>query len=408
MRILFIANCSVMFGANRSMLDLAGFLQEKGEKIFFLIPEHGSIESLLNEEGFEYEVFRYKPCVYDTKYRHKYLSILRKIYVRVESLIYNLRLLSKIIKVVRKWNPDIIHSNSSTCDIGYYIARRLHCAHVWHVREMLTVHYDMEYNFKKQIREYFGASNAVIYISDTVKEYSEKKGLCGKNNFVIFDGFRVESYSRIKSRFIPNEEVHILLCSNLYEQKGYMDALEAVRILVCERSKKVKLYIAGLGSNADLERIYKYIENHDLKKNIELKGFQENLCFMREWADIELNCSIGEALGRTTIEAMLAEVLVIGASSGATNEIIQEGKNGLKYIPREPKSLADQIEYAGSHRNECFQMVKTAKNFALQNFDNGIQAEKVWYIYQGLMEADRGRKTNGCKEDEYSCYRTQK
>ncbi len=384
MRILFIANCSVMFGANRSMLDLAAYLKGKNEKVFFLLPEHGPIEKLLQREQFPYKVFPYRPCVYDTKYRHKYLSIFRKAYVRVENLVYNLRLISKIVRAVKEWEPDIVHSNSSTCDMGYYIARKLNCVHVWHIREMLGVHYDLEYNFKSQIRRQFHTADAVIYISDTVKEYSKKKELSSSNNIVIYDGFRLEIYDRAKNNFIPNEELHVLLCSNLYERKGHMDALEAVRILVKERGKSVKLFIAGTGSDIELDKIQHYISRHSLERNIELKGFLEDLSSLREWADIELSCSVGEALGRTVVEAMLAEVLVIGAASGATNELIHERVNGLKYTPREPTKLSEQIEWAYSHQGECFQIIKKAKNFALRNFDNNIQAEKVWCIYKEL------------------------
>lgn len=388
MRILFVANCSIMFGANRSMLDLAAFLKEKGEEIFFLLPVHGPIENLLKEEGFTYEVFEYKPCVYDTKYRHKYLSILRKTYVRVESLIYNLCLLPEIMKAVRRWNPDIVHSNSSTCDIGYYIAHRLHSAHVWHIREILRIQHDLEYNFKCLFRRFLRNSEAVIYISDAVKEYSEQRRLGSRNGVMVYDGFRVDVYNNTKSEFIQDGELHVLLCSNLYKQKGYMDALEAVRILVCERKRNVKLYIAGTGCDTDIKRIQGYIRTNSLQKNVELKGFQENLRPLRQWADVELTCGIGEALGRTTVEAMLAEVLVIGCASGATNELIQEKMNGLKYILREPQSLADQIEYVISHKSECLQMIKNAKSYALNNFDNQTQAEKVWHIYEDLLKSN--------------------
>ena len=45
MNILFIANCELLYGANRSMMELAVELQNMGQNVYFFIPYQGSGES---------------------------------------------------------------------------------------------------------------------------------------------------------------------------------------------------------------------------------------------------------------------------------------------------------------------------------------------------------------------------
>ena len=37
--------------------------------------------------------------------------------------------------IVRRFHPDIIHTNTGVVSIGYHVARWLHIPHVWHLRE---------------------------------------------------------------------------------------------------------------------------------------------------------------------------------------------------------------------------------------------------------------------------------
>ena len=39
--------------------------------------------------------------------------------------------------VIKKFNPDIIHTNVSPITIGYRVAKELKIPHVWHIREYL-------------------------------------------------------------------------------------------------------------------------------------------------------------------------------------------------------------------------------------------------------------------------------
>ena len=70
MHILFIANCESLYGANRSMIDLAIELQKLGQKIFFFFPWQGTgknryrLKKEFQKNGFSYACLNYCPSVH--------------------------------------------------------------------------------------------------------------------------------------------------------------------------------------------------------------------------------------------------------------------------------------------------------------------------------------------------------
>lgn len=66
---------------------------------------------------------------------------------------------------------------------------------------------------------------------------------------------------------------------------------------------------------------------------------------LRQNMDIELMCAERETFGWVTVEGMRSGLLVIGANTGATPEIITNMKTGLLYTHGDARDLADKIEW---------------------------------------------------------------
>ena len=102
-------------------------------------------------------------------------------------------------------------------------------------------------------------------------------------------------------------------------------------------------------------------------------------------ADIAVVSSRYEALGRVTIESMLGEVLVIGADSGATTELICDGVTGYLYEVGNSRQLADQIISVLENKNKSREIVYQAKKYALENFDSSQYAAQILKIYKQCL-----------------------
>jgi glycosyltransferase involved in cell wall biosynthesis len=96
-------------------------------------------------------------------------------------------------------------------------------------------------------------------------------------------------------------------------------------------------------------------------------------------ADALLMCSEAEAMGRVTVEAMAAGVLVIGRRTGATPELIEDVKTGLLYD--DESSLTGAIEWAVNNPNEVIRITNQAFETALRRFSREEYGSRVLDLY---------------------------
>ena len=167
----------------------------------------------------------------------------------------------------------------------------------------------------------------------------------------------------------------------MQEGKGQIYAVKMIHILIDRGMTKVHLYIVG-NRNPEYEKVLKkYISDNSLENYITFVDFTKNIQEIRKNIDIALVCSKNEALGRVTIESMLSDILVIGANSGGTAEIIQDGKTGYLYRSEDEVDLTEKVIYAWNHKEEVKEIVRQAKSYAEENFDSVKQTEKIEKMY---------------------------
>lgn len=372
MRIAFVLNSSGLYGANRSLLGLIRYLREKGVICFALIPENGDVEHEFQKLGVEYSVVDYRSCVWYPGY------------IGAPFLV-NLIKLPSLVKTVKNWNIDLIHSNSTSHDIGIIIAKILDKKHVWHVRENMEGHYHTKNIFPRMYKKLRAQSDATICVSRFIYNY-HMEHYPNRNMKMIYNPYDVTYYNIPRESFAPNEVVTILLAGGVLESKRQMDSVKAVGYLIEHEVKNIRLVIAGGGDEKYIDEINRYISEKKLEQYIDMRGFINDLRKLREESDIVLCCSANEALPRVIVEGMLGELLAIGADSGGVAELIEEKKTGLLYEVGNYKQLAGQIEYAIAHKTECRKMILEAKKFAISNFELSHSGEQVLEVYADLLK----------------------
>lgn len=375
MKILFVSNTNSLYGANRSMLELIKYLKAMGDDVVVLLPDYGGITNELEQLGCEYLVENYHICVRIG--RHNALRYFMNI------LVY-FRLLPK----VRSYHIDLVHTNTSVLDIGACLAYALKVPHVWHVREMLE-HYNMKYVipcWHKKLRE---RSDGTIYISQYLLDNACKK-YAEKNAHVIYNGFDISGTTTCKKTGHATTSINLLVCGMITENKGQAEAIEAVRILVKERGIQANLYVAGGGGSEQYVEILKQkTREYGIESNVHFLGFQKDLTQIRHNTDIALQCSRLEGMGRVTVESMLAGVIVVGAASGATAELITDGENGYLYEPGNCHALADRIEYIVNHPEERREIENRAKENAKGKFNSASVNKQIRALYKELLYGNK-------------------
>ncbi len=382
-RILFITHSISLYGATRSLLDLASELSRLGHQLFFFIPQEGSLKErheltdLLDKIGVRYAFLPYCPSVHRKNEGDFWLRELRRT--------MNTRCLEEMEDYVGKWKIDIIHTNSLTHMIGARLSQRVKIPHVWHIREALKKDFGLLYDSRLQYKYALLKTQRIICISEYVKKI-HRRMLFGAHEIKIYNGFNIDHY-RLDGAFERNpEKFTIIICGSIQESKGQLDAVKAVEYLICRRGMKhICLKIVGDYSNEYGREIQRYIEIHQLGPYIEMIAFQSDLRELRRQADIALMCSRSEGFGRVTVESMLSENVVIGADCAGTAEIIRNGVNGYVYESGDICDLGEKIYDVITNWGDQEKIIKNAKAYAVLNFNIKDYAKKICEVYWEIL-----------------------
>ncbi len=379
MRILFIANCGSLFGANRSMLEMAIALRKLGQELFFFFPkgvmskERYLLKKYLNDNDFVYVFLEYVSSVHDIKEKGIEERALRNTVNRM--------CLTRMKDYVEKWKIDIIHTNSLTHLVGAILSRQTRKPHIWHIREALKEDYNLLYDSRLQYRCALRNAEQVICISNYVRKI-HRDMLTQSNVLILKDGFDIKKYVLHKAYQTKRAVYNLMICGYIQEGKGQLDAVRAVDHLVHDYGlKNIYLRIVGGNSGVYCEKIKRYIIEKHLQDYVSILPFQEDLKELRRDTDIALMCSRNEALGRVTVESMLSENLVIGADAAGTKEIIRDGINGYLYKTGNIHALCDKIYNAIQHWDKQERIIRNAQKYAIQNYDSDRYVEKILAIY---------------------------
>ena len=149
--------------------------------------------------------------------------------------------------------------------------------------------------------------------------------------------------------------------------------IEAELIIVGDGDPNYRRYLRELVTEMKLEDCVKFV------------GYTENPLPVMQNSDVVLMCSRYEAFGRVTVEAMKVGKPVIGARSGGTMELIQDGINGFLYKPGDYKNLAEKIKYLHKDSQLAEQMGLNGYRWASKRFTQDRYGEEVLSILNQVV-----------------------
>ncbi len=114
----------------------------KGHKVFALVQNHKDFVRRADSLGITCIIEPYKLCARQSPDDKS----------KLWDFFFNLFLIRKLKKIVKKYQIDIIHSNASNVDFGAWIALFCKIPHVWHIREMLYDDYHLLYDYPRIIK----------------------------------------------------------------------------------------------------------------------------------------------------------------------------------------------------------------------------------------------------------------
>lgn len=211
----------------------------------------------------------------------------------------------RMASIIRRWNPDVIHTHANLASEIVAKVRGVSSA-----RRVATVH-----GLKKCHRAY-RSSHQIIAVSQGVAESIPYDNVTVVNNGVrmpeVSDQFDRQWLAR-EMNFSGDAPI-ALSVGRLVPEKGFDLLLEAWREIPAD------LVIVGEGPQRGL--LEQLIERYSLQKRVRLAGFRSDVPALLHAADLKIIASRREGFPYTLIEALMSRKVIVSTDvPGATDYV---------------------------------------------------------------------------------------
>lgn len=370
--VLYICHDRVqMAGAVYSLLDMIDSLGEFINPIIVL--RNGIVKKEIEKKGYQCIALPFQLNVT----RNIEIGFLRIIRKKIDEVI-NRWCILYLNRKLKKEQIQIIHSNSVVSTLGYKLSKKMNVKHVWHIREFLDLDFNMiPDNGWENLYKCVYDSDFVIAITKSVFNHWRLESC--KESKVLFNAVRSVKDIEYKRK----KDKYFLFCSAaLSDNKGADFAVSLFcRTNLCKEDYRLKLI--GNYSPTYKNKLDEIAKFYGQEAYIDYLGYQYDIKRFMIKSSAFLMCSLNEAMGRVTVEALFYGCPVLGYNAGGTKEIIQDGVDGFLYNNIEEATIKLKNIVSDTHKtNEmiCKGLEKAKILFSKENYK-----EQILKIYNNLI-----------------------
>ena len=303
---------------------------------------------------------------------------------------YSFRFLKPLIDLVRREQPDIVHTHLPRADFAFALGRVFHQSVFW-VCSIHDIHSE-SWSARWALPLFnviWRRPDAVIAISHAVKNWlvTEHRILPEKLSVIHYglDAERfVQSNVGCREKWGVNGEPVVGSIGRLEPRKGHACLIQSMS-RVCDQIRGSTLLIAGADTwdyGKELERL---INNLGLQRQVRLVGFQSDVASFLGALDVFAFASRAEGFGQVIIEAMAAGKPVVTSRVPPITEIVLDGETGLLVESDNPEAFADAIEWLFTHPEEARDMGRRGQERVHSCFSAARMTEQTLAVYNSLM-----------------------
>lgn len=346
-KILLLHQGGDLYGSDKVFLTLVKILSEKYEPTI-VVDYRGPLIK-------EMRPFSKKVAI-------KKLGVLRRKKKKVKIVTEFLRSLPYLIKLINRYNPQFVVTNTSVVLSGALIAALKGVSHIWFIHEEPKSILE-----KKALKKTVNLLSAKIVVpSESVKRW------VGKDAIVIPYVENIKK-SRFKVRNFSTSKNRVLLgCVGMLHPKKGQDYLIEVFEKVVREKKNVKLLIIGgevKGYEKYKKKLLAMIKNAGLDKQIKLLGYKKEIIpYIKQLDVVVIPSQYEEPFPLVAQEAMYLGKPILATRVGGLKEFVKPQKNGL-FIPQDDsKKAAEVILKLLKDRNKIKKMGKESKRLYEKRF----------------------------------------
>jgi glycosyltransferase involved in cell wall biosynthesis len=352
MKILMLSTSLGLGGADREVINLASNLKKRGHEIKVVaMVSLGLMGYEAIARGIDVETLEMPPGIPD------------------------IRVLPRLVKLIKTWNPDILHSHMVHANI---LARTLR-TFTPNLPVLVSTAQNVDESEGQRWRDV--AYRVTDFLCDTTSNVSQ----VGVDRYI-----KIRLVPKHKIRFIPNsvdndkfspnqalrtetrealslgDRFTWLAVGRFYLQKDYPTMIRAFDIIRKQHPQAI-LVIAGEGELQDSMR--DLLAELELQENIKFLGPRQDISALMNAADAHVMSSAWEGMPLALLEAASTGLPIVSTDVGGVKETVISGETGFLTPAGDPVALAASM-HALMHlpRAERISMGEAGRAFVMTNY----------------------------------------
>jgi len=395
-RILVVAHDAMLYGAQRSLLDLLTQIDRKRYEPYVVIPSTGPFTKALSALGIPFTcgavqrwIFFPKPMTLRAILRRPWRLLNHPYLLALVSWLYLPARIVLLTLLMRRQRIDLTYTNTATIIDGALAARLCGIPHIWHLREAVENNSDLTSPLPVGWLPGFTLSHSDAVIVNSADLARRLFGDAPSSEVkIVHNGIDPASYQADQSEpalpSLPAETRLAAVCGALQERK---DILTYIRSAAHLRDSHPDLHhlIIGQGHANYLSRIEEEIVKHELTGRVHLLGYRDDLPALLSRINVLVSTAVHEPFGRTLIEAMAAGKPVVATRSGGPEEIIVNGESGFLVDVSDDAAIAERISRLLDDDTLYTMISRAARTRVANNFDIKVCIRKIEQIFDQAL-----------------------
>lgn len=279
----------------------------------------------------------------------------------------------KMATLIRQHNIDTI-----LCHTGKYIflailLKKMTGAKViFFKHNVLPAKTDIYHRWVQNQVDAFVCVSKCVYDAQVVKGKEHKYHL-------IYNGINTNRFPNIEVE--KKKDVFVVgYAGRIGLDKGIIELLDAIKYLH-ELDKSIELRMCGDVSENSTDIIYTHIRDNHMEPYVSILGFQNDMNqFYKSIHCLVAPSKIKEAFGLVICESMYCKTPVITSKSGAQEEIITNGEDGIIIDTVDYKNIFNSITYLMDNPLEYKKIVNNGYRRVVSTFTIEKMVESIKYL----------------------------
>jgi len=365
-RIVFIAHSFERGGAQKCLYDFVRYCCGEGIECMVIGPRSGPQLQDFRNLGVEVIPVR----IASIWGSGTFLDIIQYIKIFLNTV--------QITRLLLRFRPIAVFTNSSTIISGALASRILKLRHFWHIHENFD-NITMEASFaipRKALSKIMElTSEKVIFVSNAAMKSILPNG--SSKAAVVHNGVDLSRFKFQNHSVSKDNKPCICFLGALEHRRGVDILLLALALLKHENGRAPRLDLWGSG-DPEYSRLLKDLADElGLTEQVRFMGYTNSIEQVLPKYDALVAPSRGEAFPLTVLEGMAAGVPVVATKCGGPEEMIDDGISGhlvdvgdYRHMARSLEKILEDHEYAG-------RLAAEARSKVSRSFELSRQLEKL-------------------------------